>query len=165
MDDGGKEALINAVNQLTSPTGATYADDGMTLAYNQLNHGDDTRKIRTTVLFTDGDPGNGNYWTSPQNNKYRTINGTRFYYLTNNGYSTWNVANNVINIANNIKNLADESKEISSTVYTVSVISSPSDYAKVYLGKTSSEWAGAQRMATIETYNGNRYIQKRFSFI
>lgn len=162
LDNGGKTALINAVNALTSPNGGTYADDGMTLAYNQLNHGDDTRKIRTTVLFTDGDPGRGNYWTSTSNN-YRTINGTRFYYLTDAGYSTWNVANNVINIANNIKNLANTEKEISSTVYTVSVISSPSPYAKVYLGKTSSEWAGAQRMATIETYGNNRYIRPQWN--
>lgn len=158
LDNGGKTALINAVNALTSPNGGTYADDGMTLAYGQLNHGDDTRKIRTTVLFTDGDPGNGNYWTS-RRNSYTTIGGTRYYYLTTDANSTWTVANNVINIANNIKNLADESKEISSTVYTVSVISSPSDYAKVYLGKTSSEWTGAQQMATIVGSGNTSYIR------
>lgn len=158
LSGNGKTSLINAVNALTSPNGGTYAEDGMALAYSQLNHGDDTRKIRTTVLFTDGDPGNGSYWTSVST-RYRTIGGSRFYYLTDDGYSTWSVANDVINIANNIKNLADDSKEISSTVYTVSVISNPSDYAKVYLSKTSSEWTGAQRMATIETYNNNRYIR------
>ena len=52
-----------------------------------------------------------------------------------------------------------ESKEISSTVYTVSVISSPSDYAKVYLGKTSSEWTGAQQMATIVGSGNTSYIR------
>lgn len=158
LGGNGKTSLINAVNALTSPNGGTYAEDGMTLAYSQLNHGDDTRKIRTTVLFTDGDPGNGNYWTD-RRNSYTTIEGTRYYYLTTDANSTWTVANDVINIANNIKNLADDSKEISSTVYTVSVISSPSEYSRVYLGKTSSEWSGAERMATIVGSGNTSYIR------
>lgn len=157
FDNGGKTSLIEAINALTSPNGGTYADDGMTIAYNQLNHGDDTRKIRTTVLFTDGDPGNGNYWTSTYNN-YRTYDGVQYQQLTDNGYSTWSVANNVINIANNIKNLADDDKEISSVVYTVSVINNPSTYANVYLGKASSNWSNATKMADLRNRNnGDHY--------
>ena len=158
FDNGGKTALINAVNALTNPNGGTYADDGMTIAYNQLNHGNDTRKIRTTVLFTDGDPGNGSYWESTNNNT-RVYDGVTYRGLTDNGYSTWSVANNVINIANNIKNLSDAAKEITSVVYTVSVINNPSPYANVYLGKTSSNWSGATNMITLRNRNNGEHYR------
>lgn len=148
LDNGGKTALINAVNALTNPNGGTYADDGMTIAYNQLNHGDDSRKIRTTVLFTDGDPGGGKNWDA----QHWSGNG-----LSDSANETWTVANNVIKIANDIKGLKNDDKGISSSVYTVSIINSPSDYTKVYLGKASSEWENADKMATIEARQGSYY--------
>jgi len=158
LDNGGKQAMINAVNGLTNPTGGTYAEDGMQLAYNELNFNDDTRKIRTAVLFTDGDPGSGNYWEDVDRVKI----GNKYYNLLSNrsshwGESTWVTANEVIRIANDIKGLTNETKKISANVYTVSVIKTPSKYAQVYLGKTSSNWKDATKMATLKTirYNGN----------
>lgn len=166
VKNGGVNTLKGYINALTNPDGGTYADEGMTKAFELLKNRttspvsgstatvDDSRKIRTAVLFTDGDPGSGNYWEG-----LRTVNGVTC--LSANGETTWVTANNVINIANNIKNLSNEDKQIKSTVYTVSVINSPSDYAKVYLGKTSSNWSDATKMATLEnyTYNGTTYIK------
>lgn len=144
-----KQSLKTTISNL-SANGGTQADQGMTNAYNILNTktgtyavGDD-RKLRTTVLFTDGDPGNGSYWES-----------TSLTNLNSDGRSTWNTANSVINTANNIKNMANEDKGIISRVYTVSIQADPSDYTKVYLGKTSSNYTGATRMAQRSEFTWN----------
>ena len=138
----GKNALIYAINNIGTPSGSTYANKGMNMAYDWLTAsslGAD-RKIRTCILFTDGAPGSDNYWTS---SNVGSRNGT------------WNTANAVIAKANEIKNIGNEANKIISRVYTVSIFagSTNRDYIDVYLGKTSSNYKGATNMGTYETWN------------
>lgn len=137
-------AITNAINTYIVSSGQTWADEGMQKAYNQVNFNDDSRKRRTVVLFTDGIPGGGTAWTSSENHS-----GVKC--LTSGSYNTWSCGNNVINIANNIKNLSNPDKDIVSNVFTI-MVADPSDYIRVYLGKTSSEWLGATKMADLVQY-------------
>jgi len=146
LSGNGYSTLRSVINGLTSPNGETWADEGMNKAYSQLNINDDNRKRRTAILFTDGIPGGGYAWS-----RSTTIGGVKC--MDNSTYNTWNCGNRVINFANNIKNLSNESKDIVSSVYTVSVINNPDEYTQVYLGKASSEWKGATKMADLEKYN------------
>lgn len=131
LTDGGS-SLKTIVNGLSSG-GNTYVGEGMQKALGELSSEriDDSRKLRTVVLFTDGAPGSGDNWESSSASSRN---------------NSWNNANSTINYANQIKEMADESKEIKSTVYTVTVQNSPSIYTKVFLGKTSSNWKGATTM-------------------
>ena len=149
LEGNGLSTLQSVVNSLAA-TGQTWADEGMQKAYTQQNFDDDTRKRRTTIMFTDGVPGGGTAWGSTTTQGGVTC-------LTTSSYNTWYCGNRVINFANNIKNISDEAKDIVSSVYTVSVINNPDNYTKVYLGKTSSEWLGATKMADLVRYNNTYY--------
>ena len=149
LEGNGLSTLQSVVNSLAA-TGQTWADEGMEKAYAQQNFNDDTRKRRTTIMFTDGVPGGGTAWGSTTTQGGVTC-------LTTSSYNTWYCGNRVINFANNIKNISDEAKDIVSSVYTVSVINNPDNYTKVYLGKTSSEWLGATKMADLVRYNNTYY--------
>ena len=141
----GKNTLISAINGLPDPNDGTPADEGIKVAYDWLKVGSTymsaERKLRTAVLFTDGAPGSGNYWSSGGDNETKT----------------WATANRVINTANNIRNIGTEQNKIKSRVYTVSVIAQTSmtDYVKVYLGKSSSNWEGASSMGNSRTDGWN----------
>lgn len=126
--------------------GATMANFGMQRAEELIAGLPDDRTIRTVVFFTDGDPGWGTYWTNTRANQ---TNGHTC--LDTNGQMTWNVANATIAAANNIKNCADADKGIKASVYSVSIINSPSSYASVYLDQVSSNYSGAEYMAQILT--------------
>ena len=136
-----KGSLVSTVRGLTA-NGATYADEGMSEAYDLLKASDS--QLKTTVLFTDGIPGYYGSWT-----QYGT------YYRT----ETWRVANNTIDTANDIKNLKvdsdDPTKQVLSNVFTVSVIVDPEPYTNVYLGKTSSNYLGATSMGSYGTWNSS----------
>lgn len=141
----GKSTLISRVDGLTdNPEGGTQSDQGLTNAYNILEPLDDNHQLLTTVLFTDGDPGNGSYWETISLDNLNTY-----------GRSTWNTANAAISKANDIKNLADTDKQIISKVYTVSIQTNISPYTQVYLGKTSSNYTGATRMSPRSNYTRN----------
>ncbi len=137
-DVTGKNQLITAINGLPQPNDGTPADKGLQKAFDWLKTSSSymsaDRLIRTAVLFTDGAPGSGNYWTSGDG--YET--------------TTWSTANKVINIANSIRNIGTTANKIKSRVYTVSIIANTSmtDYVKVYLGKSSSNWKNATSMGT-----------------
>lgn len=149
LEGDGLSTLQSVVNSLAA-TGQTWADEGMEKAYAQQNFNDDTRKRRTTIMFTDGVPGGGTAWGSTTTQGGVTC-------LTTSSYNTWYCGNRVINFANNIKNISNPAKDIVSSVYTVSVINNPDNYTKVYLGKTSSEWLGATKMADLVPYNNTYY--------
>ena len=140
--DNGKQTLINKINNLGDPNGGTRADLGMERAYNWLNGLAADRQIRTAVLFTDGAPGDGNYWTT----------GT-----TDQRNLTWNTANAVIKTANDIRNIGKDTGKIKSKVYTISIIaeSALNDYIRVYLGKSSSNWQNATSMGTSGQWNAS----------
>ena len=55
-DNSGVNSLKTIVNNLT-PNGGTYAHRGMNLAYGLLSALGETHQLRTTVFFTDGNPG------------------------------------------------------------------------------------------------------------
>ena len=150
LEGNGLSTLKSVVNGLTAPNGQTWADEGMQKALSQLNFSDDSRKRRTAILFTDGIPGGGTAWGNTT-----TQGGVKC--LTTGSYNTWYCGNRVINYANDIKNITNEAKDIVSSVYTVSVINNPDNYTKVYLGKTSSEWLGATKMADLVRYNNTYY--------
>ena len=143
-DNSGVNSLKTIVNNLT-PNGGTYAHRGMNLAYGLLSALGETHQLRTTVFFTDGNPGLYGTWTSTTN-----LNRTDPYDTTwgrvQRRQDTYNSANATINYANNIKNLANESKGIISKVYSVSIINNPDPQTTVFLGKTSSNWLGATSM-------------------
>lgn len=136
--DNGKQTLISKIDGLGNPHDGTPADKGIQKAYDWLKVGSSymsaDRLIRTAVLFTDGAPGSGNYWTA--GNDYET--------------TTWTTANNVIKTANNIRNIGTADNKIKSKVYTISIIaeSALNDYIRVYLGKSSSNWKNATSMGT-----------------
>lgn len=118
-----KSELISVINGLNA-NGGTNAHLGMQNALTILNGSDS--HLKTTVMFTDGDPGLYGDWTGSNRN------------------DTWSSANNTINYASQIKDLAVESDDpksvVYSKVYTVGVFTDPSDYTKVYMGKTSSNY-------------------------
>lgn len=187
----GKQTLINRVNGLTdNPSGGTRSDLGLEDAYKILEPLGDNRQLLTTVLFTDGDPGGGSEWDNSTaqygaqapateivyTQQYTwhggpvtvltTGNNGNLPYATNtpNGEFTWQTANAAIGFAHDLKGLADADKEIFSSVFTVSIIPTEdaSDYTNVYLGKLSSNYPDATKMATIndvtEWHNwSNRY--------
>lgn len=128
-----KEDLISTIDGLGTNQG-TYSAEGMQRAYNILSKLPSTRKLRTTVFFTDGLPASG--WQETWNN-------TRL-----------NEANNTIAQANNIKNLANSTTGVMSNVFSVSIIdrsrmsTKNAAMTEVYLGKTSSDYLGATNMGT-----------------
>ena len=149
-----KSTLISTVNGF-SAGGGTQSDEGLDNAYTILSALSDDRQLRTVVLFTDGDPGNGSYWEGAYYDGWNvTTQGYSLSNLGNYGVVTWNTANAAISKANDIKKLANEDKGIISRVYTVSIQTDPSDYTKVYLGKTSSNYSEATNMGTITTSGG-----------
>lgn len=162
-DNSGVTTLKTIVNGLTA-NGGTYAHKGMNMAYGILSPLNDTRQLRTTVFFTDGVPGLLGEWDSTTR-LYQSqmgdielafIEGTESHwsgwnYVQNDPYATYrydtfSTANATINSANNIKNLANKDKGIISNVYSVSIINNPGVQTQVYLGKTSSNWLGADNM-------------------
>lgn len=158
-DDTGYDYLKNTAVKGLSAGGGTYANFGMQAAYNRINALGDDRKLRTVVFFTDGDPGNGAYWEKTERADIGYYRPNYVNLLTNsgkeNGEATWLTANETINYANEIKKKANEEKKIVSRVYTVSIINNASPYTNVYLGKTSSNWTGATKMASLSTANYN----------
>ena len=150
-DNGGVTTLKGIVNGLTA-NGGTYAHKGMDLAYGILSPLGDTRQLRTTVFFTDGNPGLKGDWTSTDvmwedDYPLAFIEGTyQGYGYARYRFDTFSTANATINSANNIKNLANDSKGIISNVYSVSIINNPGRQTQVYLGKTSSNYLGATTM-------------------
>lgn len=168
-DESGVTSLKTTVNGLTAE-GGTWAHKGMELAYGILDDLNDTRQLRTTVFFTDGVPGlygewhaedriyegrSGNYYSADElafvegqeevNEGWLWPRYVTYNYATMR-YDTFSTANATINAANSIKNLADESKGIISKVYSISIINNPGNETQVYLGKTSSNWLGADNM-------------------
>ncbi len=142
-----------------SADGGTYADLGMQRALKLLSE-ESTAQIRTAVLFTDGNPGLWGVWTTEYVfNQFFTDyyaydniprNYQQAYDVTGRFYqNTLSHANNTINYASQIKALStpetspdynNPTKRIISSVFTVSVITNPTDQTNVYLGKTSSNW-------------------------
>lgn len=169
-DDSGVTSLKTIVNGLTA-NGGTYAHKGMDMAYGILSPLNDTRQLRTTVFFTDGVPGlygewdaqtriyegrSGNYYSADElafvEGQETVTEGWGWnarevtYNYATMRYDTFSTANATINSANNIKNLANKDKGIISNVYSVSIINNPGVEEQVYLGKTSSNWLGADNM-------------------
>ena len=141
-DSTGVATLKGIVNGLTA-NGGTYAHRGMNLAYGILNPLNDTRQLRTTVFFTDGEPGLYASWTSTSTNY---SNQGRAWGNVSRREDSFRTANATIYYANQIKNLANADKGIISNVYSVSIINNPENQTEVYLGKTSSNWLGANNM-------------------
>lgn len=146
-DNSGVTSLKTIVNGLTAD-GGTYAHRGMNMAYGILSPLNDTRQLRTTVFFTDGEPGLHASWTSTNT----TPNQGRAWGAVQRREDSFRTANATIYYANQIKNLANASKGIISNVYSVSIINNPDVQTQVYLGKTSSNWLGANNMGW---YNNN----------
>ncbi len=150
LDNAG--TMRTQIDNLSATGGGTNAHLGMERAVQLLSNS--TAQIRTVVLFTDGDPGYWGAWEGSanggQNNawdeiasSYRNYRGERYY------QNTLSSANNTVDYASQIKALStpktspdynDPTKRIISSVFTVSVITDPSSYTQVYLGKTSSNW-------------------------
>ena len=158
------QAMKTNVNALRA-SGGTYAHRGMNQALTYLSGS--SSQLKTVVLFTDGNPGLWGKWTSNVERSYPSFENiidtdwaeqyteqsgwsTQTRYRTYENVDTYNSANATINYANQIKNLAVESddpdKQVISNVFTVSIINNPSNQTKVYLGKTSSNWLGADNM-------------------
>lgn len=166
-DESGVTSLKTTVNGLTAG-GGTYAHKGMNMAYGILSPLNDTRQLRTTVFFTDGNPGLNGSWTSTNNTTYSAAN-PRAWGNVQQREDSFRTANATIYYANQIKNLADASKGIISNVYSVSIINDPDVQTQVYLGKTSSNWLGANNMgwysnnwntlANSWNYNHEVYLQ------
>lgn len=143
-DNNGVTSLHTTVNNLTAD-GGTYSHKGMDLAYGLMSSLNDTRQLRTTVFFTDGNPGLNGSWTSTANTTNSAAN-PRAWGNVQQREDSFRTANATIYYANQIKNLADASKGIISNVYSVSIINNPDVQTQVYLGKTSSNWLGANNM-------------------
>lgn len=138
-DDSGATALKRIVNNLNAD-GGTNAHEGMKEAYRIINFDDKTRKLRTVVLFTDGNPGEYGMWKAGWRGNY--------YYYTDDASLTWESAEKTIEYADQIKKIHTESNGIVSNVFTVSIIpeSLKTDQTEVYLGKTSSNYIDATSM-------------------
>lgn len=150
-DYTGRDYLKNTAVRGLQANGGTFSNFGMEAAKTLLTL-DDTHQLRTAVLFTDGDPGRGTYWTTttPQGGHYCPTNDYGLY--------TWRTANQAIQYANDIKLMADDDKGIISKVYSVSVINDPSSYTNVYLDQVSSNYSGAEYMAELLPYGNYYYI-------
>lgn len=149
-DYTGYDYLTSTVGNLSTGNG-TFSNVGMRVAKNILSNLDDSRTLRTVVMFTDGDPGRGTYWVGrgANGNATTTVNGRTV--LTNDyGIYTWRTANEAIKYANDIKEMATD--KIISKVYTVSIISNPSSYTNVYLDQVSSNYEDAEEMAELLPY-------------
>ena len=169
LESADKNSLLQTVRNL-SADGGTMANRGMQVAYDLLsNKNVSTNNLKTVVLFTDGDPGQAGIWDEVGHSNYN--NETDSEYRFERGevlyQTTWKCANETIRIANDIKKLKvdseDLTKKVISNVFTVSIIPDPSDYTKVYLGKTSSDYLGATKMGTLTisrewSYYGLEYI-------
>ena len=140
-NNSGVTTLKTTVNGLTA-NGGTYAHKGMNTAYGILSPLNDTRQLRTTVFFTDGNPGLYGSWTQTND----VTNDDRAWGRVGRREDAFRTANATIYYANQIKNLANETKGIVSNVYSVSIINDPEVQSQVYLGKTSSNWLGANNM-------------------
>jgi len=132
-----KSSLVSIVNGLNA-NGGTNAHLGMGAALKLLNNS--SSHLKTTVMFTDGNPGLYGDWTG------------------NNRQGTWDSANGTISTAAQIKSLAVESEDpdevVYSKVYTVGVFTDPSDYTNVYMGKTSSNYKkDATSMGSYNTWS------------
>lgn len=141
LGDGGVTTLKNTVSGLEAG-GGTYAHKGMNTAYGILSPLNDTRQLRTTVFFTDGNPGLNGSWTQTND----VTSNDRAWGRVGRREDAFRTANATIYYANQIKNLANETKGIVSNVYSVSIINDPEVQSQVYLGKTSSNWLGANNM-------------------
>lgn len=146
-DDSGVTSLKTIVSGLEA-NGGTYAHRGMNMAYGILSPLNDTRQLRTTVFFTDGNPGYYGDWTGTD---YVNQGWGRVRYRED----TFRTANATIYYANQIKNLANAGKGIISNVYSVSIINDPDNRAEVYLGKVSSNWLGANNMGWYDNNYNN----------
>ncbi|MBQ7237707.1 MAG: VWA domain-containing protein, partial [Bacteroidales bacterium] len=143
-DDGGVTSLKTTVNGLTA-NGGTYSHKGMSMAYDILSPLNDTRQLRTTVFFTDGNPGLNGSWTSTDKTTNSNAN-PRAWGNVEQREDAFRTANAAIYYANQIKNLANKTKGIISNVYSISVINDPENETEVYLGKVSSDWLDANNM-------------------
>lgn len=175
-DNNGVTTLKGIVNGLEAD-GGTYAHKGMNLAYGILSSLGDTHQLRTTVFFTDGNPGLKGDWSSTATMYHNRLlyddyplafvegeGGLLFpYSYASYRFDTFSTANATINYANQIKNLADKSKGIISNVYSVSIINNPSIQTQVYLGKTSSNWLGDDNMGWY-TDNWNRPLDNCWNY-
>ena len=146
----GRNELITSVRDL-SAGGATMAQFGMQAAESLLDLGDD-HQLRTVVFFTDGDP--GWYTNDWENSENEYIGYQQRRVLTQRGQMTWNVANATVKSADNIKKYSNEAKKITSKVYSVSIITSPSSCTDVFLNQVSSNYSGAEYMTEISTIQG-----------
>lgn len=140
-----KQSLITTINNLGA-NGGTNAhlgmNDALTLLTPTTGPDGELRQLKTTVMFTDGNPGLYGDWEG------------------NNRQGTWNSANNTINYASQIKALAVESEDpdeaVYSKVYTVGVFSESSVFTDVYMGKTSSNYkADATSMGSFDAWDSD----------
>lgn len=150
-DTTGLAYLRSQVNGLTVG-GATFSNYGMQAASTLLSNQNSSARIRTAVMFTDGNPGVlDNYWTDVEYHSNR-------YVLSNYAYYTWWAANGAIENAKAIKDLATDT--VNSSVYSVSIItdSKRTSYTDVYLDQVSSNYPDAEYMAVLKTTgNWNTY--------
>lgn len=143
----------NGVGGLTA-NGATMPSFAMERAESLITGLGADRTIRTVVFFTDGDPGwYTNDWEQTEtryiNYRYRTV-------LTSRGLMTWNQANGTVASANRIKAL-DGKNGVSSKIYSVSIITDPSECTNVFLDQVSSNYTGVTEMATLSNYANTDY--------
>ena len=150
-DFTGRDYLKNTAVDGLNQGGATMAHFGMQAAESLLNL-DDSHKLRTVVFFTDGDPG----WLTNKWGETQTVGGgwgqQGRTVLSNNGLMTWTVANETVASANRIKGYANSDKGIYSKVYSVSIISNPTQCSNVFLDQVSSNYSGASNMVSLSEY-------------
>ena len=132
-------SLKTVVRGLTA-NGGTNAHLGMEIAYNLMNDSDS--KLKTVVMFTDGNPGYTGNWTAHERVNIGTYWNPVYVYEDE---DTWASANSTIEFASQIKAMedltpADDHLKKYSKVYTVGVFNNPSNYTKVYMKKTSSDF-------------------------
>lgn len=146
-DNTGYNYLKNTAVRNLSADGGTFSNFGMEAAKNLVSNLGSDRTLRTVIMFTDGDPGRGDYWDRTENIRI----GWNQYTVLSDSYGrfTWQTANQAIGYANDIKKLA--TSEITSSVYSVSIISDPSQCTEVYLDQISSNYSGAEEMAELLT--------------
>ena len=140
-DSTGVSTLKNIINRLDAD-GGTYSHRGMEQALDIMDFGKyngEDRKMRTVILFTDGNPGLYGNWTS-QNG----TGNTGAWGNIQRRDDSFRTANAAISFANDIKNLATKYNVVSN-VYTVSIIQQPSIQTQVYLGKASSNYLNATK--------------------
>ena len=129
------EALVNDLEA----EGGTYAHLGMQKALDLLDDLSDDRKNRTTVLFTDGNPGLYGDWRYDD---------------------TWDSANKTINYSDQVKGLANTTKGINSTVFTIGLFNEPTANTNTYMSKASSDYKDATSMDTGTRLTNGKYYKK-----